>query len=175
MEYPALFGQVGSAHPAVSLPGFRWKLTLSCPNPGQSSNQLSTAIRCPWAFSYGWTKHIPPPFLRMPCTPAMTSLVALPVSHCSTSASFLKWAPKWTWLSICALTCVKQKGRITSLNQLAPLLLMQPSVLLAFFAARAHCWLMLSLLSSRTSSYFLQSCIPDCQLSTCTGAQGYST
>jgi len=22
MEYPALFGQVGSAHPAVSLPGF---------------------------------------------------------------------------------------------------------------------------------------------------------
>ena len=38
MEYPALFGQVGvgSAHPAVPLPGLWWKLTLSGPNPGQS-------------------------------------------------------------------------------------------------------------------------------------------
>ena len=34
MEYPALFGQVGSARLAVPLPGFRWKLTLSWPNPG---------------------------------------------------------------------------------------------------------------------------------------------
>ena len=35
VEYPALFGQVGvgSAHPAVPLPGFWWKLTLSWPNP----------------------------------------------------------------------------------------------------------------------------------------------
>ena len=38
MEYLALFGQagVGSAHPAVPLPGFRWKLTLSWSNPGHS-------------------------------------------------------------------------------------------------------------------------------------------
>jgi len=35
MEYPALFGQVGSACPAVPLPGVQWKLTLSWPNPGQ--------------------------------------------------------------------------------------------------------------------------------------------
>jgi len=35
MEYPVLFGQVGSGHPAVSPPGSWWKLTLSCPNPGQ--------------------------------------------------------------------------------------------------------------------------------------------
>jgi len=34
MEYPALFGQVGSARPVVPLPGFRWKLTRSWPNPG---------------------------------------------------------------------------------------------------------------------------------------------
>ena len=36
MEYPALFGQVVSAHPGVPLPGFWWKLTLSWPNPGHS-------------------------------------------------------------------------------------------------------------------------------------------
>jgi len=36
MEYPALFGQVGSAHLAVPLPGFWSKLTLSWPNPGQN-------------------------------------------------------------------------------------------------------------------------------------------
>ena len=36
MEYPALFGQVGSARLAVSLPGFQWKLTLSWPNPGHA-------------------------------------------------------------------------------------------------------------------------------------------
>jgi len=35
MEYPALFGQVGSALPAVPLPGFQRKLTLSWPNPGR--------------------------------------------------------------------------------------------------------------------------------------------
>ena len=35
MEYPALFGQVGSARPAVPLPGFWWKLTPSCLLHGQ--------------------------------------------------------------------------------------------------------------------------------------------
>jgi len=35
MEYPAFFGQVESTCPAVSPPGFWWKLTLSWLNPGQ--------------------------------------------------------------------------------------------------------------------------------------------
>ena len=35
VEYPVLFGHFGSARPAVSPPGFWWKLTLSWPNPGQ--------------------------------------------------------------------------------------------------------------------------------------------
>jgi len=38
MEYPVLFSQVGSACPAVLLPGFWSKLTLSWPNPGQASS-----------------------------------------------------------------------------------------------------------------------------------------
>ena len=36
MESPAVFGQVGSARPAVPPPGVRRKLTLSWPNPGHS-------------------------------------------------------------------------------------------------------------------------------------------
>ena len=43
MEYPALFGQVGSARPTVPLPGFSWKLTLSWLNPGHRS------IRSSWS------------------------------------------------------------------------------------------------------------------------------
>jgi len=40
IEYPVLFGHVGSAIPAVSRPGFLWKLTLSQPNPGHIAEQL---------------------------------------------------------------------------------------------------------------------------------------
>lgn len=36
----------------------------------------------------------------------------------------------------------------------------QPKILLAFVVARAHCWLVLSLVSTRTPSHLLQSCIP---------------
>ena len=45
MEYPALFGQVGSARPAVFPPGFCWKLTLSWQNPGHYSIPLRLCIR----------------------------------------------------------------------------------------------------------------------------------
>jgi len=44
-----------------------------------------------------------------------------------------------------------QRKRITCLNLLAVLFLMQPRMLLAFFAVRTHCWLMFNLLSTRTS------------------------
>jgi len=54
----------------------------------------------------------------------------------------------------CGLTSVEKRGRIPSYGLLATLLLMQPRILLAFFAARAHCWLMSSLVSSRTTRFF---------------------
>lgn len=38
--------------------------------------------------------------------------------------------------------------------------LMQPRTPFTFFAARAHCWLMFSLVSSRTPALFLQDCFP---------------
>ena len=41
-------------------------------------------------------------------------------------------------------------GRRTSLDLLATLLLMHPRMPLAFLAARAHCWLMVNLSSTRT-------------------------
>jgi len=44
----------------------------------------------------------------------------------------------------------KQRGRITSLSLPAILLLMQPRTPLAFFAARAHCWFMFNVVSTRT-------------------------
>jgi len=46
------------------------------------------------------------------------------------------------------LTRAEQRGRITSLDLLVMLLLMQPRIWLAFQAASAHCWLMLNLLST---------------------------
>ena len=66
LEYPDLFGQVGSAHPAVPLPGVRWKLILSWPNPGQfctsvKSNSLRCFLNNFWIFSC-FSGHIPLPF-----------------------------------------------------------------------------------------------------------------
>ena len=44
----------------------------------------------------------------------------------------------------------EQRGKITSLDLLVTLLSMQPRIWLAFWAASAHCWLMLSLSSADT-------------------------
>lgn len=60
--------------------------------------------------------------------------------------------------------------RMTCLSLLAALLLMQPRSLWMFFAAKAHCWLIFNMLSTRTSVPLLQSCcIAVCWLPTCTG------
>ena len=45
---------------------------------------------------------------------------------------------------------VRVGGRRNSLDLLATLLLMHPRIPLAFLAARAHCWLMVKLLSTST-------------------------
>ena len=62
---------------------------------------------------------------------------------------------------------------ITSLSLRVTLLLMQPRRQLAFFATRAHFWLMFNRLSTRTLRSFLQSCFSDSQPPACTGAWGY--
>jgi len=55
-----------------------------------------------------------------------------------------------TALQMCP-TRAEQGGRIISLDLLVTLFLIEPRVLLTSLAARAHCWLMVSLLSTRTS------------------------
>ena len=51
--------------------------------------------------------------------------------------------------SICGLTRGEHRGRITSLDLLASLFSMHPRISLAFLATKAHCWLMVTLLSTR--------------------------
>ena len=50
-------------------------------------------------------------------------------------------------LQVC-LTSAEQRGRIISFKWLATSLLVQPRLLLSFFLARAHCWLMVNFLST---------------------------
>ena len=56
-------------------------------------------------------------------------------------------------LQLC-LTGAEQRGRITSLELLAVLLLMQPRRLVAFLATRARCWLVVDLLPTRIPRTF---------------------
>jgi len=52
------------------------------------------------------------------------------------------------------LTRAEQRGRITSLDLLAMLLLMKPRIWLAFWAVSAHCQVMLSFRSTSTPKSF---------------------
>lgn len=54
-----------------------------------------------------------------------------------------------TVLQVC-VSSAEQWGKNTSLDLLAVFFLMHPRLLLSFFAARAHCWLMFNSVSSRT-------------------------
>jgi len=68
----------------------------------------------------------------------------------SSSMSSLYWgAPRWTLHSRCALSSSEPRGRTTSLDLLATLLLVQPRAPLALFASRTHCWLMFNSPSTR--------------------------
>jgi len=65
--------------------------------------------------------------------------------------SFLCWGlQSWTQDSRWGLTRVEQRGRITSLNLLAMLLLMQPRIWLAFWAASTQCRLVSGFSSTST-------------------------
>jgi len=88
------------------------------------------------------------------------------------SMSLLYWgAQSWTQHSRCALTSAEGRGRIRSCSLLATLILMQPRVVLAFFEARARCWLVFNFVSRKSfSAKLLSSWLPSAH----TGAWGYS-
>ena len=60
----------------------------------------------------------------------------------------------WTQDSRLGLTRAEQRGRITSPDLLAILLLMQPRIWLAFWAVSTHCWVMMSFSSTSTPKSF---------------------
>ncbi|XP_055576153.1 uncharacterized protein LOC129736772 [Falco cherrug] len=96
-------------------------------------------------------------------------------SSCS-SLSLLDWgAQRWTQHSSCSLPSAEQRGRITSLDLLAMLLLMHPRVLLAALATRAHCWLVGNLLSTSTPTSFSAELPPSRPAPARTGAWGCSS
>lgn len=65
--------------------------------------------------------------------------------------SLLYWqAQNWTQRSRGSLSCAERSEGVTTLHLLPILCLMQPRMLLAFFAARAHYSLMFHLMSSST-------------------------
>lgn len=70
-------------------------------------------------------------------------------------------APNWIQYFIFDLTRAEEGTRFTSLKLLAVLLLIQPSMQMAFIAARVHCWLLqFNWFSSwKPRSCILQSCI----------------
>lgn len=61
-----------------------------------------------------------------------------------------------------ALPPVLCRGRITSCDLVVLFFLMRPRRLLATFATTVHCWLIVSLLSTRTPNPPLPSCLPAC-------------
>ena len=66
----------------------------------------------------------------------------------------------WTQDSTWGLTSAEQRGRITSLDLLAMLLLIQPRIQLPFWVARPHCHVMLSFLSTSTPKSFSSGLLP---------------
>ena len=81
--------------------------------------------------------------------------VALLWTRSKTSMSFLCWGlQNWMQYSRWGLTGAEQRSRTTSLNMLATLILMQPRIRLAFWAASARCQLMLNFSSTSTHKSF---------------------
>lgn len=76
-------------------------------------------------------------------------------------------------LQVC-LTRARQGWRITSLDLLAMLCLMQPRRLLAAFAARAHCRLLVNLVSTGIPRYFSTKLLSSSSAPICTGTLSYS-
>ena len=69
------------------------------------------------------------------------------------SMSFLCWGLQ-SWTQDSGITRAEQRGRITSLDLLATLLLMELRIQLAAWAASTHCWVMLSFSSTNIPKSF---------------------
>lgn len=67
-------------------------------------------------------------------------------------------AQNWVQYSRRHLTSAEERQVIMSLDLLAKVLLLNPRMLLASFATKAHCWLLCSLWSTKTPSPFQESC-----------------
>jgi len=71
------------------------------------------------------------------------------------------------------LTRTDQRRRIASLDLLVALCLMKPRRLLAFHTAQAHCWVMGTLVSTRTLRAFFATLFPSWLSPAYTGAWDY--
>ena len=89
--------------------------------------------------------------------------------------SFLRWGlQSWMQDSRWGLTRAEQRVRITSTDLLATLLLMQPRIQMAFWAASAHCWTKSSS-SPATSCPSPQGCSPAILYPACIRAWDWRT
>lgn len=89
------------------------------------------------------------------CSNPLFTLVALCWALYITLMPALYWgAQNWVQYCRCDLTGYERRGRITSLDLWTMLLLMQPRMKPTFSATRAHCWLMVSALTTGTPRAF---------------------
>jgi len=87
-------------------------------------------------------------FPSSPLVVLMALAVVSPVCSC------LSCNGECTALQVWHNQCCVEGRRITSLSLLTIIYLMQPRILLASFATRAHCWIMVKLVSIRTPRSF---------------------
>jgi len=101
------------------------------------------------------------PFLMGEGSSPLIIFVASYWTLSSMPVSLLYWgAQNWTQCSRCGPTSAEQRRRITSLNPLAMFCLMQSRIPFAFFVARARCWLMFILVSTRIPRSFSVKLLP---------------
>lgn len=105
---------------------------------------MHTDERSPWVFSStGWTFSAFNLSLYVRYSNHLVIFVIVWWICYRKPISVFRWgAEAWTQHSRYGLSSAEQRGRILSLDLLATSFLIQPELLLAFFASRAHCWLM---------------------------------
>lgn len=140
---------------------------------------LYTLVLSPWAFCVpGWTVL---PLLTSPHTELLHILNHLYgpflVWLWYNSVSHLLGSTALDPASQIFLSSAKQSGRITSHYLLATLCLVQPRMLLTFFATVVHCWIMDNLGSTKMPRYFIENLLSrqSVQLPLCTGTENYSS
>ena len=138
-----------------------WTITKH-PITGSQGQEFSTVLSTSPPLEAAESNEVAPqpPFLQtrvfshssqdIPSSPS-TIFVALLWTHLRTLTSFLNCgAQNFTQYSRWGLISAKYSSIITSFARLVMLSLMHPRMQIALLAARAHCWLTLSLLSTST-------------------------